>query len=162
MNKKEKELLTYLQENSRYTAKQLAAMTGMDEKEVSDTVSKMEKEGVILKYTAIANAEKIESDTVEAMIEVKATPQAMKGWEAFAEELSSYKEVKSLYLMSGGFDLAVFVTGKNLNDIAKFVAEKLSLVDGVVSVSTHFILKTYKVEGSTTFVPAENERQIAL
>lgn len=162
MNQNEKDILKYLEENARYTYAELAAMTGLAENAVASIVKKLEDEGIILKYTTIANAEKIENDFVEAMIEVKVTPQKMNGWEAFAEELSAFKEVRSLYLMSGGFDLAVFVTGKNLTDIAKFVSEKLSTVDGVVSVSTHFVLKTYKLEGSNTFEPNGSQRQIIL
>jgi DNA-binding Lrp family transcriptional regulator len=78
----------------------------------------------------------------------------------YAEEIYSFKEVKSLYLMSGGFDLAVFVEGKNLGDVAKFVSEKLSIIDGITSVQTHFILKKYKVEGQITSISEESQRQI--
>jgi DNA-binding Lrp family transcriptional regulator len=98
--------------------------------------------------------------TVQALIEVKVAPQKLKGFDSYAEEIYNFDEVKSLYLMSGGFDLAVFVEGKTITDIAKFIAEKLSVIDGIVSVATHFILKKYKIEGQVTQVQEESKRQL--
>jgi DNA-binding Lrp family transcriptional regulator len=93
---------------------------------------------------------------------VKVKPQKLKGFDAFAEELCAFKEVQSLYLMSGGFDLAVIVKAKSLGEVARFVSESLSAVDGVIECSTHFILKKYKVEGQSTCENSGNERLVVL
>ncbi len=159
MDKLQSLLINYLSENARYTNVQLAAMTGESEEKVASAISELEKNGTILKYSAIVNSEKIEGTSVEALIEVKVKPQKLKGFDAFAEELSSFKEVQSLYLMSGGFDLAVFIKGKTLNEVARFVSEKLAVVDGVIGCATHFILKKYKVEGQMA-VPLEGRERL--
>jgi DNA-binding Lrp family transcriptional regulator len=143
-------ILDILCTDSRYSAEKISVMLGVTEKEVKETISELERTGAIVKYTAILNREKIESDSVEALIEVKVTPQRGRGFDSIAEEIYNFSEVKSLYLMSGGFDLAVFVTGKSLKDVAMFVSEKLSMVENVISTATHFILKKYKTEGIIT------------
>ena len=155
-------LIKYLCENARYTIAQLASMTGADESVVAAAVKELEDDGTIIKYSAIINTDKVEGESVDALIEVKVKPQKLNGFDAFAEELCAFKEVRSLYLMSGAYDLAVFISGKNLNEVARFVSEKLSAVDGVLSCATHFILKKYKVEGQNTTVTGEYERQIVL
>ncbi len=161
MNLKSK-LVELLSENARYTFSQLALMTGVGESEVEKAVLELEKQGVIAKYSAIINTEAMgeEYRKVQALIEVKVAPQKLKGFDSYAEEIYTFKEVQSLYLMSGGFDLAIFVEGKNITDIAKFVSEKLSVIDGIASVQTHFILKKYKIEGHITQPTKEHERQI--
>lgn len=161
MNVKSK-LVELLSENARYTFSQLALMTGACESEVEKAVLELEKQGVIAKYSAIINTEAMgeEYRKVQALIEVKVAPQKLKGFDSYAEEIYTFKEVQSLYLMSGGFDLAIFVEGKNITDIAKFVSEKLSVIDGIASVQTHFILKKYKIEGHITQPNKEHERQI--
>ena len=113
-----------------------------NEEEVTTAIKELENDGIILKYTTIVNTEKYESGEVDALIQVKVKPQKLKGFDAFAEELCSYNEVKGLYLISGGFDLAVIIKAKDLNSVARFVSETLSAVDGVIEVSSHFILKT--------------------
>lgn len=155
-------LIKYLSENARYTVSQLASMTGADEKAVAAAIKKLEENGTILKYAAIVNSEMVEGEYVDALIEVKVQPQKLKGFDAFAEELCAFKEVQSLYLMSGGYDLAVFIKGKTLNEVARFVSEKLSATDGVIGCATHFILKKYKVEGQNTVPMGERERQLVL
>ncbi|MBR1967836.1 MAG: Lrp/AsnC family transcriptional regulator [Clostridia bacterium] len=161
MNKLKKELLNLLGDNARYTYKQLADITGVSESEAEAAVKELEQDGVIVKYSAIVNTEAMEeSDKVQALIEVKVAPQKLKGFDSCAEEIYGFKEVQSLYLMSGGFDLAVFVEGKSITDIAKFVSEKLSFIDGIVGVQTHFILKKYKIEGHITKPFEEINRQI--
>lgn len=162
MNENQKLIIKFLTENSRYTLSQLASMSGLSEEEVSNIIKELEESGVIVKYTTVINPEKYQSTNVEALIQVKVKPQKLKGFDAFAEELCTFDEIKGLYLISGGFDLAVMVTAKDLNSVARFVSEKLSAVDGVVSVSSHFILKKYKIEGQTTTLPLENKRQILL
>ncbi len=160
MNQLEKELLGLLTENARYSYKQLADITGATEKEAEAAVRSLEEKGAIVKYAAIVNTEIAEDKKVQALIEVKVAPQKLKGFDAYAEELYSFKEVQSLYLMSGGFDLAVFVEGDGITDIAKFIAEKLSVINGITGVATHFILKKYKIEGQITRPAEEIERQI--
>ena len=157
-----KQLIELLSENARYTFNQLAAIIGESVEQVEKAVSDLEESGVITKYSAIINTEAMDQADrkVQALIEVKVAPQKLKGFDSYAEEIYSFKEVQSLYLMSGGFDLAIFVEGKNITDIAMFVSEKLSIIDGIASVQTHFILKKYKIEGHITNPNKEHERQI--
>ena len=154
-----KDLLTLLNKNARYTNSQLASMLGVDEKLVEKSISDMEKDGTIIKYATIVNQEALKNK-VEALIEVKVAPQKLKGFDSCAEEIYSFSEVRSLYLMSGGFDLAVFIEGDSLVDIAKFVSEKLSIIDGITGVATHFILKKYKVEGELTTKVEDRRKEI--
>jgi DNA-binding Lrp family transcriptional regulator len=162
MNENQKLILKFLTENSRYTNSQIASMTGLSEAEVESIVKELEESRIIVKYTTVVNPDSYQSTDVEALIQVKVKPQKLKGFDALAEELCAFEEIKGLYLISGGFDLAVMVTAKDLNSVARFVSEKLSAVDGVISVSSHFILKKYKIEGQTTTLPLENKRQILL
>lgn len=152
-------LIALLEENARYSVKQLADILGVSEKEIEKTMAELEENGVIVKYSAIINNETLKEQNVQALIEVKVAPQKLKGFDAYAEDLYNFEEVKSLYLMSGTFDLAIFVEGKNIVDIAKFVSEKLSVIEGITSVATHFILKKYKIEGHVTAKNSELERQ---
>lgn len=160
MNKLKKELIKLLTENARYSYKDLAVMLSTGEEQVKGAVKELEKDGVIVKYSAIIDNEAIDEKSVQALIEVKVAPRKLKGFEEAAEEIYNFKEVISLYLMSGGFDLAVFVEGKDLGDIASFVAEKLSVIDGIIGVQTHFILKKYKIEGQIVRKGDLFERQI--
>lgn len=160
MDKLKKDLIKILGENAKYSYAQMAAMLGADEKTVEKAVSELEKDGIIVKYTAILNTEVMAHKNVQALIEVKVAPQKLKGFDSYAEEIYSFPEVTSLYLMSGGFDLAVFVEGETLEEVARFVAEKLSIIDGIVGVQTHFILRKYKIEGHITKKSEESERQI--
>ena len=155
-------IISYLTENSRYTDSQIAKMLGVSEEEVSLAVKELEDDKTIVKYTAIVNPDKYSSGEVDAFIQVQVKPQKLKGFDALAEEICAFPEVQNLYLISGGFDLAVMVKAKDLGAVARFVSEKLSAIDGVISVSSHFIMKKYKIEGQATTVPTENERQIIL
>ena len=149
MEKFEKDVLSLISEDSRLTAKRIAEMLNTDEATVKSTISSLEERGVIVKYTAILNADSVEEDTVEALIEVKVTPQRGHGFDMIASEIAAHAEVKNLYLMSGAYDLAVIVQGKSLRSVSRFVSEKISTYDTVLSTATHFILKKYKVEGAT-------------
>ena len=160
MEKLKNQLINLLSENARYTYAQLGAMVGTDESTVERAVKELEEDGVIVKYAAILNAEALTEKKVNALIEVKVAPQQLKGFDSCAEEIYNFKEVQSLYLMSGGFDLAVFVEGRDISDIAKFVSEKLSVIDGIISVQTHFILKRYKIEGQVTKPDQDLRKQI--
>ncbi len=148
MDKLSRDILEILREDSRLTAKQVAAAAGVAEEEAKKRIRAMEESGVIVKYTAITNAEELEEESVEALIEVKVTPQRGHGFDKIAREIAAHAEVQNLYLMSGGYDLAVIVRGKSLRDVARFVSEKISTYDTVISTATHFILKKYKIEGA--------------
>ncbi len=140
-------ILEILKDDARTSHAEMAAMLGSTEAEIKAAVADMEKTGVIVKYTAIVNDEKTDKDFVEALIEVKVSPVREKGFNEIAEYIYQFEEVKSVYLMSGAYDLAVFVEGRTLRDAARFVSEKLSGIDKVLSTATHFILKKYKTEG---------------
>lgn len=150
-------VISLLKEDARYSAKQIAIMLGESESVIKTEIERLENSGVIFKYTALINDEENLENKVEALIEVKVAPKKLLGFDAIAEELSCFSQVKSLYLMSGGFDLAVFIEGKSLKDIARFVSEKLSTMDAVLSTATHFILKKYKIEG--VVAKSENDTQ---
>lgn len=148
MEKLEKEIVALLTADSRITCKQIAAALQIGEEAAAKAVRSLEESGVIVKYTAIVNADSVDEDFVEALIEVKVTPQRGHGFDAIAEEIASHGEVQNLYLMSGAYDLAVIVKSRTLRDISRFVSEKISTFDSVISTATHFILKKYKVEGA--------------
>lgn len=158
MEKLEKDILALLTEDSRLTAKKIAVMLGSDEKKVAEIITSLENSGVIVRYTAITNTDSIEDEAVEALIEVKVTPQRGHGFDMIANEIAAHEEVKNLYLMSGAYDLAVIVQGKSLRSVSRFVSEKISTYDTVISTATHFILKKYKVEGAIMNKSAELER----
>lgn len=153
-------VLGLLEENARYSYTEMADILGATEADVKAAVSELEKTKTVVKYAAILNTEALVEKKVQALIEVKVAPQKLKGFESCAEEICNFTEVKSLYLMSGGFDLAVFVEGDDIGSIAKFVAERLSVLDGIVGVATHFILKKYKIEGQITRPDEQIKREI--
>lgn len=161
MNTLEKQILSVLNEDCRYTAAKIAVMLGVSEGEVAAAIKEMEERGVIVKYTAIVNEEAVEDDLVEALIEVRVTPRKGQGFDALAEEISRYDEVKGVYLMSGAYDLAVFVSGKSLKSISRFVYEKISTFSGVTGTATHFILRKYKIEGNVT-VKNSGEKRLSV
>ena len=148
MDKMQRDILALISEDSRLTAKKIAAMLGVEEKKISEKIAALEKSGIIVKYTAILNTDSVDDESVEALIEVKVTPQRGHGFDMIANEIAAHDEVQNLYLMSGAYDLAVIVKGKSLRSISRFVSEKISTYDTVISTATHFILKKYKVEGA--------------
>lgn len=162
MKKLETDILKILEEDCRYTPAKIALMLEKTEKEVSEAIAHMEESGIIVKYTAIVNGERLSDETVQALIEVKVTPQKTNGFDAIAEEIYRFEEVKSCYLMSGGYDLAVFIEGRTLRDVARFVSERLSTLDDVLSTATHFILKKYKIEGTITDKEDENRLRLSV
>ena len=146
----EKDILDILTEDARLTAKKISAILGVDEERVADCIRGMEQSGLLVKYTAIVNSEKTEDSLVEALIEVKVSPKKKEGFDGIAKQIASFPEVKAVYLMSGAYDLAVFIEDKTLQQVARFVSERISTFDGVISTATHFILKKYKIEGVLT------------
>ncbi len=158
MKKLEADILKILEEDCRYSLSKIAVMLDTSEAEVSAAIKNMEESGVIVKYTAIVNGEALSEEIVQALIEVRVTPQKVNGFDAIAEEIYRFDEVQSLYLMSGGYDLAVFIEGRSLRDVSRFVAERLSTIDGILSTATHFILKKYKIEGTIADRPDDSMR----
>ncbi|MBQ7912857.1 MAG: Lrp/AsnC family transcriptional regulator [Clostridia bacterium] len=156
----EREVLNILTEDARISAGKIAAMLSVTEEEVKACISGMEKSGLLVKYTAIINSEKAEEAKVEALIEVKVSPKKKEGFDGIAKQIASFPEVKAVYLMSGAYDLAVFIEDKTLQQVARFVSERISTFDGVMSTATHFILKKYKIEGVMTEKEDVDYRQI--
>lgn len=146
----EKDVLALIQEDARSTPEKIGAMLSISPATVKKTIRDLEERGIIVKYTAITNAEKADDTIVEALIEVKVSPKKKEGFDGIAGQIASFPEVKSVYLMSGAYDLAVMLEAKNLLQISRFVSEKISTFDGVISTATHFILKKYKIEGTCT------------
>ena len=140
-------LLKLLRENASYSSAQLAQLLDMEESEVKTRIQALEDDRTILGYMALINDEKIPVDRVRAVIEVKLTPEREGGFNHLASRIARHREVTACYLMSGSYDLLAFVEGESLKDVASFVSEKLSTLQGVVSTSTHFMLKPYKEHG---------------
>lgn len=140
-------LLQILNGNARIEADKIAVMLNMTKEQVEAAIAEYEKKGVIRGYKPLLDYDKIDTQFVEAVIELKITPKRDFGFEEIAQKISSYHEVDSVYLMSGGYDLHVQVVGKTFKDIALFVAQRLAVLDGVVSTATHFVLSRYKDRG---------------
>lgn len=158
MEKIESDILALLKQDCRLSAEKIAKAVGSDQKTVEAIISDLEKRGVILGYSALTDELALGGDTVEALIEVKVNPIYGRGFDAIAEDILAFDQVKSLYLMSGAYDLCVVVEGKSLREVAAFVGEKLSVMDKVLSTATHFILKKYKI-GGVNAVSTEQKRQ---
>ena len=141
------ELLQILKEDCRVPLEQLATMTGAPLEEVAQTIDQMEKSGVILRYAPIINWDRTDRERVEAMIEVRVTPQRDQRFDAIAERIYRFDEVKSVYLMSGAYDLLLLVEAHTLKELAFFVSTKLSTLETVTGTATHFVLKRYKSDG---------------
>jgi len=139
-----KELLKLLENDAKLSPKALALMLEKEEGDIKKMIDGYENEGVILGYRTVIDWDKTNAEYVTAMIELKITPQRGHGYDHVAEKIYNYPEVESLYLMSGGFDLAVFIKGKTMREVAFFVAEKLATLEDVISTSTHFMLRKYK------------------
>jgi DNA-binding Lrp family transcriptional regulator len=147
MNELKLKILELLKEDSRRNVELIATLLGADENDVQQAISEMEADKVIVKYAAVVNWSKVDDEKVTAVIEVQITPERGRGFDAIAERIYLYPEVKSVYLMSGAYDLLVEIEGKNLKEAASFVSNKLSPLDRVLSTKTHFILKKYKQDG---------------
>jgi len=140
-------LLSLIENDAKLNDEQLAAMLDRSADEVHKEIRQYEKAGIIKGYKALIDWEKADKDIITAFIEVKVSPQRDSGFEQVAERIMQFEEVESVYLMSGGFDLAVTVRGKSFKEVAMFVAERLSPLDNVLSTATHFILRRYKDDG---------------
>ncbi|WP_112182384.1 MULTISPECIES: Lrp/AsnC family transcriptional regulator [Paraliobacillus] len=148
MEEKEIELLKLLEKNGRLEVETIASMLDLDVDKTKEMMEKLEKESAILGYSTLVNwAKVLEYDGVTAMIDVKVTPTRGTGFDKVAERIYRFPEVKALYLMSGAYDLSISVEGKTMMEISRFVSDKLSTLDSVVSTTTHFVLKKYKHDG---------------
>ncbi|MBF1027526.1 MAG: Lrp/AsnC family transcriptional regulator, partial [Lachnospiraceae bacterium] len=153
------EILTVIERNSRINIKELAVLLDSEETLIANEIQDMETEGVICGYHTLIDWSKTSGERVNALIEVKVSPQRGIGFDSIAERIYKYPEVNSVYLMSGGFDLMVIIEGRTMQDVAGFVTMKLSTLDTVLSTSTHFILKKYKDYGTVLAKKREDIRE---
>lgn len=151
-------ILTFIEKNSRVDLKELAVILGVDEAAVVNELSAMEEEHVICGYHTLIDWEKTSIEKVNALIEVRVTPQRGRGFDSVAERIYNYAEVNAVYLISGGYDLLVTLEGKSLREVAQFVSDKLSTLDSVLSTKTNFILKKYKDHGTVIVEAKKDER----
>lgn len=154
-----KRVLSYLENDSRLTPAELAAMTGLEEEAIKAQIRAWEKDGTILGYQTKIDRDRSGDETVTALIELKVTPQKDRGFDEIASRICRFPEVESAWLMSGGFDIAVLIRGKTMREVALFVAEKLSLMENITATATHFVLRRYKDNGLVYGKPAEDERE---
>ncbi|MGG4481330.1 Lrp/AsnC family transcriptional regulator [Paenibacillus illinoisensis] len=147
LNDLQLKVLDLLKEDARRTPALLSTLLGESEDQIKNAVAQLEQDHVIVKYATVVNWSKIDDEKVTALIEVQITPERGRGFEGIAERIYLYPQVKSVYLMSGAYDLLVEVEGGNLREVANFVSEKLSPIDSVLSTKTNFILKKYKQDG---------------
>lgn len=152
------ELLKILKSNALESPGNLAKMLGTTEESVKASIEEYEKKGVIRGYQAIVNEDQLDLNQVQAVIEVKITPEREGGFDRIAGRIGKFEEVESLFLMSGAYDLLVFVKGRTLQKVAGFVNEKLATIEGVLSTTTHFVLKTYKSQGILMHTEHKDER----
>ncbi len=153
-----KELINLLKTNARLSNAELAVMLNKSENEVEAMIRKLECDGIIKGYTTVFDDEIISKDSVGAYIELKVTPAAQVGYDDIARHIASFPEVESVWLMSGGYDLAVILRCDNIKDVCSYVAQRLATISGVVSTSTHFFLQKYKDNGITVTGENPDER----
>ncbi len=154
----EEQVLELLEQNARMPDEKIATLLGVEADAVAETIRKLEDDKIILGYRAVTDPEKTSEDSVTCMIEVRVSPQRGVGFDRIAERIYRYPEVKSLYLMSGAYDLLVVIEGKTIHDISYFVFEKLATLDHIQSTTTHFMLKKYKDNGITIGQEEKSER----
>ena len=152
------EIFKILEEDARKTPQQIATMTGIPVSKVKETIKQAERDRTILKYKAIVNWDRLGEEQVVALVEVRLVPQRDVGFDAIAERIYRFPEARSVYLMSGTYDLAVLVAGKTMQEVASFVTQKLAPLDGVQGTVTHFLLKRYKEDGEILEVEKRPKR----
>jgi DNA-binding Lrp family transcriptional regulator len=157
-----KEIFEILEQNARVTPQQIATMVDKPVGEVEKIIRQAEKDGTILKYKTIINWPKLGEGDIWALIEVRVTPQRGVGFDTIAERIYQFPEVYSAYLVSGTYDLAILVKGKNMQEISNFVTEKLAPLERVQSTVTHFLLKRYKENGETFHLPKEIDKRLPI
>ena len=147
------DILEILQQDARTPIHTIAAQCGVSQTEAAEAIARLENSGVILRYPAMINWDKVDRDSVEALIEVR-----VEGFDVIAERIYRFEEVSSVYLMSGAYDLMVLVKGRTIKELALFVSEKLSTLEHVLSTATHFVLKKYKVDGVIVSGTSQDDR----
>lgn len=152
------ELLKILKQNALESPENIAKMLNLKVGEVKARIAEYEKKGIIRGYQAILNEDQLDLGRVTAVIEVKITPEREGGFNKISSRIARFSEVQSIYLMSGAYDLLLFVAGKDLREVASFVSERLATIEGVISTSTHFMLKTYKHHGILMETEHDDER----
>lgn len=154
-------IIEILTQDARRQPALIAAMLGVSERDVASEIADMEKEQIILRYSAVINDELTDRPgDVHALIEVRVTPQFQHGYEAISKEICAYDEVRSCYLMSGAYDYMVLVDGDSIRSVARFVAEKLSVIEGVTGTATHFVLRKYKDNHVLMPIKNDDNRQV--
>ncbi|SFG87736.1 DNA-binding transcriptional regulator, Lrp family [Desulfotomaculum arcticum] len=156
-----KEILELLENNAKLTAEEIAVMLNVDTSEVKSIIRELEGRKAILRYITLVNWEKVGEEKVSALIEVRITPQRDVGFDAVAERIYRFPEVRSMRLMSGTYDLAVFLEGRSMREVSNFVSTKLATIEGVVSTTTHFVLKAYKQDG-VILEDGEEDRRLVI
>ena len=152
------ELLSLLRQNARTPTGDLAKELNASEAAVAEQIARLERDGVILGYQAVVDPQKVQTSAVTACIEVRITPERGGGFDRLASRIAKFAEVQSCYLMSGGYDLLVVVSGDTLQEVSSFISEKLSTIKGVISTATHFRLKAYKENGVALHREERSER----
>lgn len=162
LSQNELEVLEILEKDDRISAQDLSKMVGVEIEEVENIIQKLQDLKILVRHTAIIDWSKVDGhEGVTAMIDVKVTPKRGVGFDEIAERIYRFKEVQSLYLMSGAYDLSVIIEGKSMNEVARFVSQKLSTLDSVLSTTTHFILKKYKHD-NTIFEQSDDDKRIVV
>jgi len=151
-------ILNIIEKNAKLSTEDVAALLGEDPERVAAEVAEMEKDGTICGYHALINWDNTKDERVDALIEVKVTPQRGMGFDSIAERIYQYEEVDALYLMSGGYDFTVMIKGRTMKEVANFVSMKLGPMESVLSTATHFVLKRYKDHGTRLSVAKSDER----
>ncbi len=155
-------ILNYIERNCKVDEKELAVLLGIDEAVVKSEIGAMEQENIICGYHTMIDWDKAGVEKVNALIEVRVTPQRGRGFEKIAERIYNYPEVSSVSLISGAYDFLVTIEGKSLMEVSRFVSEKLSPIDEVVGTATHFILKKYKDHGTILAQKEKEERMLVI
>jgi len=155
-----KEILEILEDNARATPAEIAILLGASEEEVSKEIEVLEESGVIRKYMTMIKWDKVDDGYVYAMLELKVSLQRDKGYDAIAERISRFSEIQSVRLISGDHDISATVRGRSMKEVAFFVTDKISTLDGVESTCTHFVLKSYKEHGVILYDKAKPKRLV--
>ena len=158
MDEKDIEILRILEENSRLSADEIGSMVNLSASDVGDRIHTLESAQVIKRYSTVINWERAGNGEVSAIIELKVSPERDYGYDRIAERLSRFKQVKTLRLMTGTYDLQLLVTGKNMQEVSRFVSEHVAPMDRIRETATHIIMKSYKENGNTLFEQQEPER----
>jgi DNA-binding Lrp family transcriptional regulator len=158
MDEKDFEILRILEDNCRLTTEEIGTMTGLNPSDVESRIRTLEDSQVIMRYSTVINWEKAGSGEVSAILELKVSPERDFGYDRIAERLSRFRQVKSLRLVTGTYDLQLTVTGKNMQEVSRFVSEHVAPMDRIRETATHIIMKSYKENGNTFFEQQEAER----